>query len=259
MPTEFGSVAGAPNPDTNVATRGRPPEPGMQLQHLDAMRERATPSRPRPQTSRLQGSRVLEMQTRVMNATGTPAIAPNARTGPLHGSLVDPEAIPAALNDPTVRCHAWELGCSTFSGLVFLPYSIIVLSIVQIVFFYALPDSVAQFGLVTNVDHADWANLFLCAFGHTTASHLWANMGLQLTFGVVVEMSQGTLRTQTVYWTSGIVAAALDVAMFQPRSQRHIIRRCASPPLNPQISVPPCVPHACPHAHPALQRARTER
>ena len=109
-----------------------------------------------------------------------------------------------------------ELSFRTFNGGFFIPYSIPLLTLLQIVLFYSVSDQSQRFGLMLRIRPGEEYGLLTYIFAHANQVHLWGNMIIQICFGVLTEWYEGSLRTQLVYWVGGIAAGLAEAALFKP-------------------------------------------
>jgi membrane associated rhomboid family serine protease len=131
----------------------------------------------------------------------------------------------AAVNKCQLNCQLTELSVRIiYSGQSFLlPWSILLLSVVQIVIFYTAPNNGYDLAVRIPLIPSEEYKLITCILAHADAFHLWGNLLIQVVVGVIIETSEGTLRTQLIYWLSGLAASLSEVVLFQPTAERSYI------------------------------------
>jgi membrane associated rhomboid family serine protease len=136
-----------------------------------------------------------------------------------------PHHIRPVISKFKLECRVRELSVQLtyLSQTFFLPWSIPLLSFIQIAIFYAAPNN--GYGLAVRLPliPSEEYKLITCILAHADVFHLWGNLVIQLVVGVIIETSEGTLRTQLIYWLSGLAASLSEAALFQPTVERSYI------------------------------------
>ena len=126
------------------------------------------------------------------------------------------------INDLKINCRVIEFSVeiSSLNQRYFLPWSILLLSLVQIILFYAEPNN--GYGLAVRLPlvPGEEYKLITCILAHADIFHLWGNLIIQIVVGVLIELTEGTLRTQLIYWLSGLAASLSEAALFEPTAER---------------------------------------
>jgi membrane associated rhomboid family serine protease len=108
---------------------------------------------------------------------------------------------------------------------LYVPLFIASVSAVQIGLFYSV-DTVADYGLRVPVVAAEAWRVIGCLFAHGSAWHLWNNMIVQLTAGVIFEVLHGPLACALVYWASGVLGTLFQVVLWRasaPAAARFVL------------------------------------
>lgn len=105
----------------------------------------------------------------------------------------------------------------------FAPWSIVLLTLTQIIIFYVIEDQSKTLSVRLKLKPGDEYRLITCILAHSDASHLWGNMLIQLVVGGWLELEEGTRRVQLIYWASGVAASLSEAALFQPTTTQSYI------------------------------------
>ena len=144
---------------------------------------------------------------------------PNLSALSKHGRIT--ERVPFFATKPGVETPDAESAtqrswiCYTFTAdwRIYYPIHMVVVSLVQIVLFYVI-DTMALLGLPVPVTQPNVWKVVGCLFAHVNAWHLWNNMLVQLTLGVVFEVLHGFWGCAAIYWLSGIFGTLFQVNVW---------------------------------------------
>jgi membrane associated rhomboid family serine protease len=127
------------------------------------------------------------------------------------------------INPPTrwdgllTRCARWQLDRLAFfdeQWILHPPFYIIAVSAIEILLYYTI-DTSAQLGMRVPLTPNDWGGACTSILAHASEAHLWNNMLVQLTAGVIFEILHGAIACAIVYWTSGVLASLFQVALWR--------------------------------------------
>lgn len=126
------------------------------------------------------------------------------------------------VNDLKISCRLRELSIqfSSLGQLYFLPWSILLLTFIQILVYYAAPQHGIGLAVRLPLVPGEEYKLITCILAHVDRFHLWGNLLIQVIVGVVIELTEGTLRTQLIYWLSGLAASLSEAALFEPTTSK---------------------------------------
>jgi len=97
----------------------------------------------------------------------------------------------------------------------YVPVHTLFVTAVQI-FLYYVGDVGLRFSLPIPVRPGTEWRLLTLVLVHADATHLWGNLLVTLTVGLLFEAIHGPVRTALVYWTAGLAASICEVLTWTP-------------------------------------------
>ena len=93
------------------------------------------------------------------------------------------------------------------------PIFIVVVGITTIIIFYTIEDNQNKFGIQLPVSRkTQWWRFVSPCLTHINSLHLWSNMSIILTCGVILELMHGFLTTSAIYLIGGTTGIMMETA-----------------------------------------------